>query len=193
MKQIQGVHRAVVTDVRDAEGLGRVEVHVPEVAREPSWAPVATLMAGDGRGTWFVPDVGDEVLVAFEGGDPRRPVVLGSMWSSSQRPPEAMDSAGDNAVRVIRTRSGLEIRLDDASGRVVVSTPDGASITLEHGKVVIEAAALVQIDASQIKASAGMVTVSAGMTKFDGVVQCDTLVANSVVAASYTPGAGNQL
>ena len=49
----------------------------------------------------------------------------------------------------------------------------------------------LEIRASQIKASAGMVQVSAGMAKFDGVVQCDTLVATSVVASSYTPGAGN--
>jgi phage baseplate assembly protein gpV len=96
-----------------------------------------------------------------------------------------------DAREVIRTRGGLEIRLDDAAGRVTVSTPDGASISLEHGKVVIEAAAEVEIRASQIKASAGMVNVSAGMAKFDGVVQCETLVATSVVASSYTPGAGN--
>jgi hypothetical protein len=96
------------------------------------------------------------------------------------------------ASEVIRTRGGLEIRLDDATGRVAVSTPDGATITLEHGKVVIQAS-VVEIEASQIKASAGQVSVAASMAKFDGVVQCDTLVANSVVAASYTPGAGNQL
>jgi phage baseplate assembly protein V len=193
VKQIPGVHRAVVTDVRDKEGLGRVQVKVADVAAEPSWARLATLMAGDRRGTWFVPDAGDEVLVAFESGDPRQPVVLGSLWSSSERPPETMDDAGENAVRLIRTRSGIEIRLDDAAGRVAVSTPDGASIVLEHGNVVIEAAADVEIRASQIKASAGMVSVAAGMARFDGVVKCDTLIANSVVAASYTPGAGNQL
>jgi phage baseplate assembly protein V len=193
VKQIQGVHRAVVTDVRDKEGLGRVRVKVADLAAEPSWARLATLMAGDGRGTWFVPDAGDEVLVAFEGGDPRQPVVLGSLWSSSERPPETMDGAGENTVRLIRTRSGIEIRLDDAAGRVAVSTPDGASIVLEHGNVVIESGAEVEIRASQIKASAGMVSVAAGMARFDGVVQCDTLIANSVVAASYTPGAGNQL
>jgi hypothetical protein len=98
-----------------------------------------------------------------------------------------------HATEVIRTRGGLEIRLEDDSGRVTVTTPDGASIALEHGKVVIQASGVVEIEASQIKARAGQVTVSTAMAKFDGVVQCDTLVANSVVAASYTPGAGNQL
>jgi uncharacterized protein involved in type VI secretion and phage assembly len=191
VSQIAGVYRAMVTDVRDKEGLGRVQVTVPEVATKPLWAPVSTLMAGDHRGTWFVPDVGDEVLVAFQGGDASRPIVLGSLWSAKQRPPETMDASGVNAVRVIRTRSGLEIRLDDAAGRVALSTPDGASITLEHGNVTIKASGTVEIDASQVKVSASLVEVDAAMSKFSGVVQCDTVVANSVVASSYTPGAGN--
>jgi uncharacterized protein (DUF2345 family) len=97
----------------------------------------------------------------------------------------------EHATEVIRTRGGLEIRLDDAAGRVVVSTPDGARITLEHGNVTIKASGAVEIDASQIKLSGGQVEVAAGMARFDGVVQCDTLMANSVVASSYTPGAGN--
>jgi phage baseplate assembly protein V len=193
VRQLEGVYRGVVTDVRDKEGLGRVQVKVPDVEAKPAWAPVATLMAGDRRGSWFVPDTGDEVLIAFQAGDASRPVVLGSLWSAKARPPESMDSAGANSVRVIRTRSGLEVRLDDDAGRVTVSTPDGASITLQHGYVTIEAPGTVEIDASQIKLNAGQMEVEAGIAKFGGVVQCDTLIATSVVASSYTPGAGNQL
>jgi hypothetical protein len=59
--------------------------------------------------------------------------------------------------------------------------------------VRVRASGSVEIDASQLTLSAGLVQVRAGMARFGGVVQCDTLVANSVVAASYTPGAGNQL
>jgi len=191
VKQTQGVYRAVVTDVRDKEGLGRVRVEVPDAAADGIWARVSTLMAGDRRGTWFVPDVGDEVLVAFQGGDPRQPIVLGSLWSASKPPPETMDAAGGNAVRVIRTGAGIEIRLDDAAGSVVVSTPDGASITLERGNVHVQAPGSVEIDASQLTLGAGLVQVQAGMARFGGVVQCDTIIANSVVASSYTPGAGN--
>jgi len=191
VKQTQGVYRAVVTDVRDKEGLGRVQVEVPDAAPDPAWARVSTLMAGDRRGTWFVPDVGDEVLVAFQGGDPRQPTVLGSLWSAGKPPPEAMDPAGRNAVRVIRTGAGLEIRLDDAAGRVMVSTPDGASITLDRGNVRIEAPGNVEIEASKLTLNAGFVEVQAGMARFAGVVRCDTLITNSVVASSYTPGAGN--
>jgi hypothetical protein len=96
-----------------------------------------------------------------------------------------------NATEVIRTRGGLEIRLDDATGRVAVTTPDGASITLQHGNVTIQASGVIEIEASQIKLTASQVGITTGMAKFDGVVQCDTLIANSVVAQSYTPGAGN--
>ena len=54
--------------------------------RYDTWARVATLMGGNNRGSWFVPDVDDEVLVSFEGGDVRRPFVLGGLWTAAMRP-----------------------------------------------------------------------------------------------------------
>jgi phage baseplate assembly protein gpV len=94
------------------------------------------------------------------------------------------------SVLHIRTPGGLEIHLDDAAGRVTISG-QGSTIRIDSTGVTIDAAAQVQVNASQVKVSAWMVEVDAGMSKFSGVVQCDTLIANSVVAASYTPGAGN--
>jgi hypothetical protein len=94
------------------------------------------------------------------------------------------------SVLHVRTPGGLEIHLDDKAGRVTISG-QGSTIRIDASGVTIQAAAKVEIDASQLKVNASMVDVSAGMAKFSGVVQCDTLVANSVVAASYTPGAGN--
>jgi phage baseplate assembly protein gpV len=91
----------------------------------------------------------------------------------------------------VRTPGGLEVHLDDATGRVTITNGQGSTIRLDTTGVVIEGAARVAVNASQVKISAGMVEVDAGMAKFSGVVQCDTLIANSVVAASYTPGAGN--
>src|SRR5262245_50770850 len=64
--ELFGVYSATVTDTRDPLGLGRVEVVVAAVSKTPEWASLATLMAGNQCGTWFVPNVGDEVLVAFE-------------------------------------------------------------------------------------------------------------------------------
>ncbi len=94
------------------------------------------------------------------------------------------------SVLHVRTPSGLEIHLDDAAGRVTISG-QGSTIRIDASGVTIQAGARVQVDASQVKVSAGMVTVDAGMAKFSGVVQCATLIADSVVAANYTPGAGN--
>src|SRR5512140_3404016 len=76
-----GCHVAQVTDIKDPDGQGRVKVTLPWSAdadggRYEAWARLATLMAGNNRGAWFVPDVNDEVLVVFEGGDPRRPYVV---------------------------------------------------------------------------------------------------------------------
>ena len=115
-KALFGVYPAQVTDVRDPDNQGRVKVRLPWLDKAvtgpyEAWARLATLMAGNGRGSWFVPDPGDEVLVAFEQGDTRAPYVIGSLWNGVDHPPERMDGAGANAVRVLRTRSGLQARL----------------------------------------------------------------------------------
>ena len=212
-----GVFPATVTDIKDPDGIGRVKVTLPWSAdtgsdRYDAWARVATLMGGNNRGSWFVPDVDDEVLVSFEAGDVRRPFVLGGLWNGEDAPPETMDSAGNNDLKVLRSRNGVKVTLDDADGqeKFIVETPGGQKITMKDGPgsveiidsngnsmklessgITITASAKVTVNASQVSVSAGMVTVDAGMSKFSGVVQCDTLISNSVISASYTPGAGN--
>ncbi|HEX7843010.1 MAG TPA: phage baseplate assembly protein V [Kofleriaceae bacterium] len=215
-----GVYPALVTEVKDdPDGTGRVKITLPWVAdtgdgRYEAWARVATLMAGGNRGSWFIPDKDDEVLVAFEGGDPRRPYVLGGLWNGKDKPPEAMDGAGKNAKKVLRSRNGVKVTLDDSDGRetLVLETPGGQKVTLKDGPgaielvdsngnsvklqasgVTIESAAKVSITATQLEVSAAMVKVSAGMSQFSGVVQSPTVLATSVVSSSYTPGAGNIL
>jgi uncharacterized protein involved in type VI secretion and phage assembly len=212
-----GLFPASVTDLRDPEGVGRIKVMLPQ-SPDPSgapyeaWARLATLMAGNNCGSWFVPDVNDEVLIGFEAGDPRRPYVLGGLWNGKDSPPESMDAAGANNIKVLRSRNGVKLTLDDQNGqeKFIVETPGGQRITLEDGPGAIEvvdsngnsvklessgititASAKVTISASQVAISAGMVQVDAGMSKFSGVIQCDTLISNSVISASYTPGAGN--
>jgi uncharacterized protein involved in type VI secretion and phage assembly len=212
-----GVYPALVADIKDPDGQGRVKVTLPwspdtDGARYEAWARVATLMGGNNRGSWFIPDVNDEVLIVFEGGDPRRPYVLGGLWNGSDSPPESMDGAGNNYKKILRSRNGVKITLDDNDGResCVVETPGGQKITLKDGPgtveivdsngnsvkleasgITVNASAKVTINASTAEISAGMLTVNAGMSKFSGVVQADTVISNSVVSASYTPGAGN--
>lgn len=210
-----GLYPALVTDNQDPDNQGRVRVKLPwspdnDGAAYENWARLATMMAGANRGSWFVPDVDDEVLVGFEAGDPRRPYVLGMLWNGSDAPPETMDS--DNNIKSIVSRAGIRIALDDSTGAVklTLSTPGGHSlvfddaaravtakdsngniIKMEASGISISTAAKVKIDASLIQASAGMVTVDAALSKFSGVVQCDTLISNSVISVSYTPGIGN--
>ena len=212
-----GVYVALVTDIKDPDGQGRVKVTLPWSpdtggARYDAWARLAVLMAGKNRGTWFVPDVGDEVLVAFEAGDPRRPYVIGALWNGVDAPPETMDGSGNNYKKVVRSRNGVKITLDDQDGqeKFICETPGGQKITLKDGPgsveivdsngnsikletagVTVTASAKVTVNASTVAISAGMVTVDAGMSKFSGVVQADTVISNSVISASYTPGAGN--
>ena len=212
-----GIYSALVTDVVDPDGQGRVRVQLPWSpdsgdASYELWARLVTMMAGNDRGSWFIPDVGDEVAVIFESGDPRRPFVVGGLWNGVDAPPESMDSGGSNDIKSITSRNGVTVTLDDTSGseKLVLTTPGGQSVTLEDGPgrieirdsngntvelassgITITASAKVAINASQVEVSAGMVSVNAGMSKFSGVVQADTVITNSVVSASYTPGAGN--
>ena len=212
-----GVYPALVDDIKDPDGQGRVNITLPWApdtgsGRYEAWARLATLMGGNNRGSWFIPDVGDEVLVVFEGGDPRRPYVVGGLWNGSDQPPESMDGGGQNNRKVLRSRNGVKLTMDDTNGQeqLIVETPGGQKITLKDGPGMVEivdsngnsikletsgititASAKVTVNASNVEVSAGMVTVNAGMSKFSGVVQCDTLISNSVISASYTPGAGN--
>jgi len=101
-----GVYPALVSDITDPDGQGRVKVTLPWSpdtggGRYEAWARVATLMGGPNRGSWFIPDVHDEVLIVFEGGDPRRPYVIGGLWNGRDSPPESMDGAGKNFLHGI--------------------------------------------------------------------------------------------
>ncbi len=212
-----GVYVALVTDIKDPDNQGRVKVSLPW-APDPgggtyeAWARLATMMAGSNRGSWFVPDPNDEVLVAFEAGDPRRPYVVGALWNGSDSAPESMDGAGRNYKKVLRSRNGVTVTLDDQDGQesFVAETPGGQKVTLKDGPgsveiadsngnsvkleaagITVNASAKVTVNAGTMEISAGMLTVNAGMSKFSGVVQADTVISNSVVSASYTPGAGN--
>src|SRR5436309_273139 len=84
-----------------------------------------------------------------------------------------------------------DIKDPDGQGRVKILDSNGNSVKLESAGITVTASAKVTINASTAQISAGMVSVDAGMSKFSGVVQCSTLITNSVVSASYTPGAGN--
>lgn len=212
-----GVYPALVTDIKDPDKQGRVKIKLPWSPDGASatcelWARLATMMGGNNRGTWFIPDVDDEVLVSFEGGHAFRPYVVGALWNGQDSPPESMDGAGNNDKKVICSRNGVKVTLDDQDGQeqMILETPGGQKITLKDGPgtvtiedsngnsvklesagITINASAKVTVQASQVSVSASMVSVDAGMSTFSGVVKADTVICNSIISASYTPGAGN--
>src|SRR5215475_3124836 len=110
-----GVVVGVVTNNQDPENLHRVKVRFPwlDLDHESHWARVVATMAGNGRGAYFLPEVDDEVLVAFEHGSLEHPYVLGSLWNGKDKPHEN-NSDGKNDNRTIKSRSGHVFRLRDS-------------------------------------------------------------------------------
>ena len=214
-----GVYPALVNSVKDPDGQGRVEVTLPWApdtgsGQYKAWARLATMMAGNNRGSWFIPDEHDEVLVSFEGGDPRRPYVIGALWNGQDRAPESMDSNGQNNKKVLRSRNGIKITLDDHDGQetITIETPGGNKLTMQDGAASIEIAdsngnslkleesgitfraeSKLTIDAPTVEISAGSVTIDSAEVNASGVVQSTTNICSSIVAGAYTPGAGNIL
>jgi uncharacterized protein involved in type VI secretion and phage assembly len=115
--RVYGVVMGIVTNNQDPDKMGRVRVKFPWLSddHESWWARIATPMAGPNRGIYFLPEVDDEVLVAFEHGDVRFPYVVGSLWNGKDSPPGNNDD-GKNNVRLIHSRSGHLVRLDDKDG-----------------------------------------------------------------------------
>lgn len=113
-----GVAIAIVVNNKDPENLGRVKVKFPWLGTqdESNWARVVSLMAGKERGLYFFPEVDDEVLVAFEQGNINAPYILGALWNGVDKPP-IENSDGKNNQRLIKSRSGHQIILDDTEGK----------------------------------------------------------------------------
>lgn len=200
-----GVVIGVVTSTKDDEGLGRVKVKFPWRGEETGGeakshlARVASLMAGKDRGMVFLPEVDDEVLVAFEQGDLNYPYIIGSLWNSKDKPPEK-NSDGKNNIRKIMSRSGHEIIfnddseqkkekveihtkanhqiiLDDAAGQEKIEIIDktgGNKITFDsvQNSISIESTMQLKINAQTIDIEAGgMMTIkSSGVLTLQGSV-----------------------
>jgi uncharacterized protein involved in type VI secretion and phage assembly len=253
--KLYGVYPAVVNAVRDPADEGRVRVVFPslrgdDIPRKYSqggvWARLTTFIAGNNCGSWFIPDVGDEVLVAFGGGDIGLPYVIGSLWNEGNPPPVSMDRHGENNLKVLKSRNGVKITLDDTNNNesLLLETPAGQKIsiidtektlTIENGNgnslefgshgitikdsnanslefgshgitigdndgnslefgpfvITISAPSSLKINTSVLEISAEKVKINSALTEASGVVKCATLITNSVVSSSYTPGAGN--
>jgi uncharacterized protein involved in type VI secretion and phage assembly len=140
-----GVEVGIVTNVQDPNKLGRIKLQLPRLPGGPEtdWARVAQPAAGAGRGFYWLPEVGDEVLIAFELGQANRPYVLGALWNGKDKP---MDGAyaDDNTTRMIQTRSGHKIVLCDKPGeeKIVIADKSGnrtITFDVKAKKLLVEA------------------------------------------------------
>jgi phage protein D len=195
-KKGYGVVVGIVTNAQDPDGLARVKVKYPTISDqlESHWARLVTPMAGAGRGFEFIPEVNDEVLVAFEYDDINKPYVLGALWNGKDKPPEASDAivSGDGKVqkRVIHSRSGHTITFDDTGGgekisiidktkknlfeidsarnSMLIETSDGHRIVMEPEGIIMESAGTLTLKSTgnmEIQTQANMTTKSTGNTE----------------------------
>jgi uncharacterized protein involved in type VI secretion and phage assembly len=181
-----GVMPAVVTNATDPDNLGRVKVKLGNWLNEANgqeiesdWVRVVSPMAGAERGFLFLPEVNDEVLVAFEYDDPNRPYVLGGLWSGTDKPPLASNKAvggtGKVEKRVIRSRSGHQITLDDADNKEKIAIVDKTG----NNYLEIDSAAnslLLQTDAAmELKTKSGQTVKIADGKSIEVINGSDTI------------------
>jgi uncharacterized protein involved in type VI secretion and phage assembly len=183
---VKGVAVAVVTNNQDTEKLGRVKVRFQwhEQSSESHWARLSVPMAGKDRGLVMIPEVGDEVLVAFEREDLRFPYILGALWNGKEKPPFTNDD-GKNDKRILQSRKKHKLLFDDGTrgvvelshekGRKIVFDDDGFVVQDENGNMVkvdsnsgamtIEAKGQLNIKAASITIEAtGTLKVKASAT-----------------------------
>ena len=163
--RFSGVVVGVVTNNQDPDGLGRVKIKFPWLsdADESQWARMVAPMAGADRGVYFLPEVDDEVLAVFEHGDIRFPYIIGALWNGKDAPPAKNDD-GKNNLRLIKSRSGHIIKLNDEDGKetieiidkseknsiVIDTSKDSITITSEKD-ITIKAKGSIKLDAEKIE------------------------------------------
>ena len=152
----------IVTNNQDPENMHRVKVRFPWLSNdvESNWARVAAPMSGKDRGAYFLPEVDDEVLVAFEHGLVDHPFVVGSLWNGKDGAPES-NADGENNHRTLRSRSGHVLRFNDKSGNETIEIIDKTG----NNKIIIDSAKnTITIEAQSditIKSATGKLTMQA--------------------------------
>ena len=181
-ERVYGVTLARVTDLDDPKFLGRVQVTFPWLTAkiDSAWAKIATAWAGGSRGTYLLPEVGDEVVVAFQHGDLRHPYILGFLWDDTDRPPEFTPRLERRELRsktghrvvfddfpalgnlTLQSAQGHQVGLDDTTGAMKISVTDSAhnlSIVLDttKGKITVSAS----VGNIELSTSAGQIRLRA--------------------------------
>ncbi|MCB9741726.1 MAG: phage baseplate assembly protein V [Alphaproteobacteria bacterium] len=214
--RMHGVFTGEVVDVSDPDNRPRVKVRLyafdgPESQSAEFWARVAVGVAGNDRGTYMIPDVGDEVVVMFEGGRPEHAIVIGSLWNGNNSPPDAIGDGVDRwtfkgkdgttitvneatsgqAKVKVETPMGVTAELTDAGGGKIELQASGSTVTIDAGGVTVDTSGQVSVTGSTMSFSAGTANFDVPLVSFSGIITCTTIQATTVVGTTYTPGAGN--
>jgi uncharacterized protein involved in type VI secretion and phage assembly len=191
-RRIYGATVGEVVENVDTTGQGRVRVNLPWLPGVEPWCRVAVLMAGRESGTFFIPQVGDEVLVAFSHGEVQEPYVIGCLWNGQDSPPTQVPT---DAVkkRIIRTPAGHEIELDDTGQSITITSATDQKVTIDpnkielatagetvkvslssEGELAIEAATSLKLKAKKIEIEGTTVDIRADVsTSMNGGRLCD--------------------
>jgi uncharacterized protein involved in type VI secretion and phage assembly len=178
-----GITVATVVNNLDSTLQGRVQIRLPWATGLDPWAAVAAPMAGFGHGAYFMPQIGQQVLVAFNNGDIGEPYVIGALWNALERPPTL---APTDAVtkRLIRTPLGHEVRFDDATQTLTITSSTQQKVTLDPTGITLSAglgAATVQVatdGAVRIVSSTG-IELSAPRISIAGATSVDLTAGTS--------------
>lgn len=175
----RGLVIGIVTDNDDPEGLGRVKVKYPWLSPDHAsdWARVVAVGGGAVRGVEFLPEINDEVLVGFEQGDVHHAYVLGGLWNGKDAPPGPQDkvlSGGKVQLRIVRSRAGHTITLDDndGAGGITIEDRKGNKIVLDSGgdklKISVQGDASLESQGNLTLKAQGHVDIQGMGVKIDG-------------------------
>jgi uncharacterized protein involved in type VI secretion and phage assembly len=140
----------MVTDNHDPKGLGRVRVkfHWMNGTEKTPWIRVTSPHGGGGKGMFFIPEVGEEVIVGFEGDSPTKPYIIGTVYHGKA---SSTLSNGGNDVKALQTRSGNKVVMNDKDGSVFVEDKAGNSILIDGaGNITVKSSNTVTIDATNL-------------------------------------------
>lgn len=135
---IKGLMIGVVTDLEDTDGEDRIKIRMPAISENEDgvWARIATTDAGNNRGTFFRPEIGDEVIVGFISDDVSQPVILGMLNSSAK--PAPLKAANANDEKGYTSREQMKMIFNDKEKSLKIETPAGKKITISEQDAVIQ-------------------------------------------------------
>jgi uncharacterized protein involved in type VI secretion and phage assembly len=212
-----------VVSVGEASTKGRIRVRLltydgATTQDAPIDARLCVPFAGGERGAFLVPDVNDEVIVSFIGGDPRQAVVMGAVWNGRNAPPETLGGDGERVdrwsfvgkggtrVAIVEENGNAQIHLQTRSSgqdiaAIIIDRSGGGKITLKAGQteLVLDPSGFklntpgdCDLQCTAHNVTAATVDVQAALSSFSGVVDAATAVQTAaVIGTTYTPGAGN--